>query len=234
MTIPEALAWPPPFSVRISSRARHPRLRVLPGSGLEVVLPRTVPQETATRIVEHHKEWIQKTLSRMGDSNADTLNGVLPERVFLNGGTDERCVVCKGEEADTPGVIRLRTSRDNTAAALRELREWTRNHAAHVLGRETEGLAESHSLPYALLRFRRQKSRWGSCSAKGTLNLNICLIFLPLDMARHVIMHELAHTRHLNHGQGFWKLLFSMEPNALQMDKRLRTAWRFVPGWIWE
>jgi len=233
MTFPDASAWPPPFSVRVSSKARHPRLRILPGSGLEVVLPRTVPLETATMIVEHHKDWVQKSLTRMCDSGPDAQIGGLPDRVCLCGGADERRIICKGEEIDSPGVIRLLADRDDISTALRELRDWTRNHAASVLGRETERLAESHALPYASLRFRRQKSRWGSCSAKGVLNLNICLIFLPLDMTRHVIMHELAHTRHMNHGQNFWKLLFAMEPNALQLDKRLRVAWRFVPGWIW-
>jgi len=83
------------------------------------------------------------------------------------------------------------------------------------------------------VRFRRQKSRWGSCTAKGALNLNTCLVFLPTELARHIILHELAHTKHLNHGQGFWKLLFSMEENALALDKRLRRAWRHVPEWMW-
>ena len=227
----EVPAWPPAFSVRVSPRAKRPRLHVLPDSGLEVVLPQTVPLETAAKIVEHHKEWICNALSRMGISGSRI--GALPDSVCLHGGEEERLIVCGREDASAPNTIRLRASRDDIDAALRELKNWARTYAVAVLGQEAALLAQRHSLPYASLRFRRQKSRWGSCSSKGALSLNTCLIFLPLDLARHIIMHELAHTRHMNHGQGFWKTLFVMEPNALQLDKRLRSAWRFVPGWIW-
>ena len=234
MTVPpETPPWPPDFSIRISPRAKYPRLRVQPGTGLEVVLPRIMQPETATELVERHKEWICKALNRICGSTTNTQAGTLPFRVCFHGDMDERAILCKGENADTANPIRLRSSRDDTPTAIRELQNWTRTHAANILGREIALLAERHSLRYASVKFRRQKSRWGSCSALGAINLNTCLIFLPLDLTRLVIMHELAHTRHMDHGQGFWKTLFAMEPKALQLDKRLRSAWRFVPAWMW-
>ena len=225
--------WPPDFSVRVSPRAKYPRLRVLPGKGLEVVLPRNMRPETATAIVERHKEWICKTLDRVCGSPSSPVPAIaVPERVLLHGGAMERAVVCAGEIPEDDAIL-LHSARENPAAALAELRDWTRRHAGAALGQEAASLAERHGLPYASLRFRRQKSRWGSCTAKKALSLNTCLVFLPLDLARHVIMHELAHTRHMDHGQGFWKTLFAMEPGALKLDRRLRAAWRFVPAWIW-
>ena len=231
--MPESSPWPPAFSVRVSPRAKYPRLRVLPGKGLEVVLPRTMRPETATAIVERHKEWVCKTLDRVCGSPSVPAIAV-PERVLLHGGTMERAVVCAGEIPPEDAAILLRSARENTAVALGELRNWTRRHAETALGQEAASLAERHGLPYASLRFRRQKSRWGRCTAKKTLSLNTCLVFLPLDLARHIIMHELAHTRHMDHGQDFWKTLFAMEPGALKLDRRLRAAWRFVPAWIWD
>lgn len=229
---PETPAWPPVFSVRVSLRAKYPRLRVLPGKGLEVVLPRNMRPETAITMVERHEEWVRKTLKTLSAAPARTTT--VPEFVSLRGGAERRAVVCHGEDAPDVDAIRLRTERAHTTAALRELQVWIRRHAALVLGGETETLARRHALPYAALRFRRQKSRWGSCSSRGALSLNTCLVFLPEELARHVILHELAHTRHMNHGQTFWKALFAMEPDALKLDKRLRGAWRFVPDWIWE
>lgn len=223
------LPWPPAYTVRVSSRAKHPRLRVLPGAGLEVVLPRTMSPNTAPELVDRHRDWIAKTLEKVcgGEENA------VPCSVALHGGADTRHVVCAGEAFAGENSVLLRARRDDVAAALRELRLWTREHAGRVLMRQTATLAGECGLTYTDLRVRRQKSRWGSCSAKGCLSLNTCLVFLPPALARHVILHELAHTRHMNHGQEFWKLLFSMEPEALKLDRRLRSAWKFVPSWIW-
>ncbi|SBW04046.1 putative Zinc protease [uncultured delta proteobacterium] len=236
-TQPTAPAWPPAFSVRISPRAKYPRLRVLPGKGLEVVLPRTMRPETAPAIVERHKEWVCKTLDKVCGAPPPEPETAVPSFVFLRGGVEQRAVVCHGENPPDPDpgadAIRLRAPRSNPAAALRELQDWVRRHAAAVLGGEAQALALRHALPYATVRFRRQRSRWGSCTTRGALSLNTCLIFLPAELARHVILHELVHTRHMDHGQGFWKTLFAMEPNALKLDKRLRTAWRFVPAWLW-
>lgn len=227
----EPRAWPPEYSVRVSARAKYPRLRVLPGVGLEVVLPRRMRQENAAEIVERHRDWICKTLDRVCGADREQAGEPFPTAVSLRGGMDVHAIVRAGEPLPEGLAVRLKAAEDEDA--LQELRNWTRAHAARVLADEVAFLAGEHGLSYSALRFRRQKSRWGSCTAKGSLSLNTCLIFLPPDMARHVILHELAHTRHMNHGQGFWKLLFAMEPDALKLDKRLRSAWKYVPAWIW-
>lgn len=248
-----SFVWPPPFTVRISPRAKYARLRVLPGRGLEVVLPRQLRPECAADIVERHRDWVCKTLPRVCPASPPEPDIFLPREMLLHGGTVARPVVCRGEIAphaarteaapeditagetapETAAAVLLPTARQDAVRSLHALQAWTRRYAAGFLARETAALAGEYHLAYSALRVRRQKSRWGSCTAAGALNLNTCLVFLPRELARHVILHELAHTRHLNHGQGFWQTLFAMEPDALRLDKRLRTAWRYVPAWMW-
>lgn len=233
--MPDTIPWPPPYAVRISKKAKHARLRVLPGTGLEVVLPRGMDPRFATDIVEKYKEWVCKTLIHIcGNSEDNGKTIALPAKIALHGGT-LRLTVQYGQPrtalADETLYIAA-PAEDREKAAFR-LQEWTREYAYATLGNQAATLAARHSLPYSSVRFRRQKSRWGSCTAKGALSLNTCLVFLPPELARHIILHELAHTKHLNHGQEFWKLLFSMEENALVLDKRLRRAWRHVPEWMW-
>ncbi|MDL2210841.1 M48 family metallopeptidase [Desulfovibrio sp. OttesenSCG-928-O18] len=233
--MPETRPWPPPFAVRVSKKAKHARLRVLPGAGLEVVLPRGVDTKFATDIVEKHKEWVTKTLERIcGSEREASPPAALPETVALHGGTLQLAVQYGSPRTSLAGeTLCVSAPVEEKEKALSRLQDWAREYAQTTLGAETAHLAAQHGLPYSSLRFRRQKSRWGSCTIKGALSLNTCLIFLPSELARHIILHELAHTKHMNHGEGFWKLLFSMEENALALDKRLRKAWRHVPEWIW-
>ena len=233
---PFSLSWPPPFSVRVSARAKYARLRILPGSGLEVVLPRHADPAIATSIVERHRDWVCRTLNRIGGtvSPEDEVKDT-PRSIVLHGGSKRIPVFCRAENPDgAENALALPFHRDDYPAVARALQSWVRRYASRELGNNVASLAEKHGMAYSSVTFRRQKSRWGSCTASGSISLNICLVFLPPELAGHVILHELAHTRHMNHGQGFWKTLFAMEPDALKLDKRLRSAWRYVPSWMWD
>jgi predicted metal-dependent hydrolase len=67
-----------------------------------------------------------------------------------------------------------------------------------------EEMAEIHNFKYARVAIRNQKTKWGSCSAKNNINLNINLVRLPDELRDYVILHELVHTRFKNHSKKFW------------------------------
>jgi predicted metal-dependent hydrolase len=69
--------------------------------------------------------------------------------------------------------------------------------------------------------FRRQKSRWGSCSSKCQISINLHAVFLPDDLLKYLIMHELAHLVHMNHGIDFWSYLAKILPDAKEYRKKL-------------
>lgn len=64
-----------------------------------------------------------------------------------------------------------------------------------------------HNLPYHQASFRCQKTRWGSCSHRHHISLNINMIFLPSHLQDYILLHELTHIRHPNHGRAFWSEL---------------------------
>jgi len=66
------------------------------------------------------------------------------------------------------------------------------------------------------------QTRWGSCSRKGNLNFNYRIIFLPEELARYIIVHELCHLKELNHSSSFWNLVAIAVPNHKQLRKKLR------------
>lgn len=86
-----------------------------------------------------------------------------------------------------------------------------------------EAWAERFGLAYRKVRITGARSRWGSCSAARSISLSCYLMLLPARLMDYVMLHELAHTREMNHGPRFWELLDSMtESQALRLRKELR------------
>ena len=84
-------------------------------------------------------------------------------------------------------------------------------------------LASMHGLTYKKVRVTGARSKWGSCTSAGTINLSCYLMLLPPHLMDYVLLHELAHTREMNHGQQFYALLNSMTDGmALQLRSQLR------------
>ena len=73
---------------------------------------------------------------------------------------------------------------------------------------------------------KNSKSRWGSCSSRGNLNFNYKLLFLPPEVLDYVVVHELCHLRHFNHGPEFWAAVEEVLPNHKDLRRLLRLAER--------
>lgn len=252
---PEADFPLPPHSIRISRRARRVNLRVVPGKGLEVVLPLHADPDCVPEIIIRHRDWIEKTLRRIPAALSGS--AVIPDRLLLKGGGEVVEIIRRGAadarrahagaaadaggRAPDDGMV----SRGNAPVhrtlvlpelaareSLRCLKEWVREEARALLGTMLAALAEEYGFSYAAMSIRFQKSRWGSCSGRGNISLNAALLFLPERLTRYILLHELCHTREMNHSAAFWKLLFAADPDALAKDKAMRGAWKHVPDWL--
>lgn len=82
--------------------------------------------------------------------------------------------------------------------------------------------SEKYGLPYNRVFVKNQKTRWGSCSEKKNINLNINLLRLPEELMDYAIIHELVHTKVLNHSAQFWALLEKFVKNARDLDRELQ------------
>ena len=104
---------------------------------------------------------------------------------------------------------------------LEELRALA-DRAAAVIPPRVAYYAEKIGVTYGRITIRNQKTRWGSCSAKGNLNFNCLLMMTPPDVIDYVIVHELCHRLEMNHSPRFWKYVASIMPDYKDKQKWLR------------
>ena len=100
--------------------------------------------------------------------------------------------------------------------------EAMRSEAKRILPPRLAELAERYSFKYNQVRIKHNVSNWGSCSRKGNINLNLNLVRLPEELRDYVLLHELCHLRHPDHGPDFHFLLESVCPDHRKKEKELR------------
>ena len=105
---------------------------------------------------------------------------------------------------------------------IEDLDLFYRQKAQEILPSLVEKNANIMGLYPSDLKFRKNKTRFGSCSAKNSISLNILLMRYPLDVIEYVIIHELAHIKHKNHSARFWALVEEYCPNYKKLDAMLK------------
>ncbi len=104
-------------------------------------------------------------------------------------------------------------------------REAGKKLARKVFAERCQLFAERMGVTYGTISVREQKTRWGSCSAKGNLNFNWKLVLMPDEVLDYVVVHELAHRKEMNHSPAFWALVERVIP-----DYRVQRAWLKTNG----
>ncbi|HEX2493213.1 MAG TPA: SprT family zinc-dependent metalloprotease [Steroidobacter sp.] len=227
------------WNVRVSRRARRLSVRVYPGGRVEVVAPPGASAAAVERFVGMHRQWIDRRVQDLS-SAADLSGDMRPAAIELSAIARRYALVY---EPDARRGVRAHSHETTDALILRGqvgderqvgavLRAWLMERAFEALSRELSRVAARGDFRFQRLQVRRQRTRWGSCSASGTISLNACVLFLEPAVMRYLLVHELAHTKHMNHSKRFWALVEAHEPEYRRLDRELVSGWRRVPGWV--
>lgn len=111
---------------------------------------------------------------------------------------------------------------EEQSAALKESHPIDREIAEKRLVNRLDELCRQDGFRYNKVFVKNQKTRWGSCSAKNNINLNVNLVRLPDELIDYVLFHELVHTKIKNHSQLFWQELSRFVKDPKRLDKKLR------------
>jgi predicted metal-dependent hydrolase len=130
------------------------------------------------------------------------------------------------------GLLALDGDVSDARAVRKVLRQWLAERAAEVLGPALKQCARELGFEFQRVLIRRQRSRWGSCSTRGTISLNCCLMFQRPQVVRYLMIHELSHTVQMNHSRRFWQTVSRHCPDYRRLDRELLDGWRRVPSWV--
>lgn len=226
------------WQVRVSRRARRLSVRVYPGGRVEVVVPPGASPMAIERFVGTHRQWIDERvadLSAVSEVAAETLPATIQLAAIgrtlsvdyrRTASSEVRAVAVNSETLIVAGVL------ESEQRVARAIQRWLVDLAHVELGRMLTALADQHGFRFERIQIRRQRTRWGSCSASGTISLNVCAMFQSPAVARYLLIHELSHTRHMNHSRRFWSQVEAIEPDYRALDRELLQGWQRVPGWM--
>lgn len=204
--------------------ARSLRLSIKPNGTVRVGMPPWVPYASGINFAAERKEWINRHLAEIQPVLlADGQRIGKSFRLQLK----TEAAVQRTRTRIAANTINIRTphaytSRHVQSAAQAACERALRREAERLLPYRLSELADEHGFDYSEVKIKRLTSRWGSCSDKGQIVLSYFLVQLPWELIDYVILHELTHTRHLNHSRQFWQSLERILPDASQSRREIR------------
>lgn len=214
----------PPITVQYVRHrlARRYILRVTRTGIARVTIPRWGSIAEARRFAQEHVKWIEQQIAKLSARYKDEVGRAASKTVMFRGQSWPVNVVRDGERyfvvfgSESVAVTGPDTDVQKVIEThLRELAE-------DELPRRIAELAQSVGLHVRKVIVRNQKTRWGSCSRKGTISLNWRLVQAPIWVRDYLLWHELMHLREMNHSKRFWSLVASVCPDYKAAEQWIR------------
>ncbi|MCX6728664.1 MAG: SprT family zinc-dependent metalloprotease [Candidatus Saccharibacteria bacterium] len=205
------------ITVRRSAAATQIRVRVAPDGTLRASLPMRAPMFLVKHLIKTSRDELRTILAqskpiyeyadgqRIGKSHTLVIQHSTGQEFSVTRRKLQIIVSLPFDKlVSNPDISRK--IRDAIIAALRiEAKSYLPNRLSY--------LANKYGLTYDKVRFSHASGRWGSYSSNGTVSLNIALMKLPFELIDYIIIHELAHSKQMNHSKVFWLLVESADPN---------------------
>ena len=192
---------------------RNIRLSVHPVRGIRVSMPALVSFREAEKFIESRISWILNAQKRMAlkresakiDISDGAMLNIIGGGVIFKQQVDCNKVTIRSSDASL--FLIYYGANHPRELILSGFTALIRKQAKLYLPGRLSELADKYGFRYNKVFMKNNRSNWGSCSSKGNINLNIHLIRLPAQLCDHIILHELCHLKHRNHGTEFHALL---------------------------
>ena len=214
-----------------NNRSKSLRITVKPNEGVKVTIPVFVSFSNAFRFAEEKKDWIRHSLEKM--KSLEQSNTIFQPGCdfstrfhtleFMHEPESKLSAkVGKGFIRITYPSVNAVLSKEGQDMIRKAVEFALRKEAKEFLPPRVRELASKFNITYSNVFVKNLKSRWGSCSSINNINLNIHLMRLPENLIDYVILHELTHIVHKNHGPKFWLTLENLSGNAKLFAKEMK------------
>lgn len=203
-------------------RVKYLRLQINRHGEVKAIAPLRMAAAEIDQFIQQKKAWIARKQAEIAAAEhrvSERQAQWQPNELCLHGET-YCCIVDPGLGGRAISVCRERKTLSSSAVYDKSV--LYQMYANEYLPKRLAQLALQHDFQYQRCTIRNQKTRWGSCSAKGNISLNWRLVQMPNWVCDYVLIHELAHTRHLNHSQAFWACVESAYGEATAAKQWLR------------
>jgi predicted metal-dependent hydrolase len=204
------------------ARLKRYLLRLQPDGRARLAIPRRGSRAEALRFLERSEAWLRRRHEQWLAQSA-TRQPWRDGATFLFRGEE---VTLHVRESARGAQLSFADQRLETVPVAEDYRAVMQAHLRRLAERElpprTRELAAAHGIAIQRVTVRAQKSRWGSCSARGTISLNWRLIQAPPFVLDYLIVHELMHRRQMNHSARYWKLVAEAFPRYREAEAWLK------------
>jgi predicted metal-dependent hydrolase len=171
--------------------------------------------------VESHADWIAKNQARVLAASPSSPKRYLEGEEFLFlGQAYPLTIVPRQRSALTFNGATFRLAKSALPKAGEVFVRWYKEQATLLLFERVLNFAGKHGFQYQKIRISSARTRWGSCSSRGTLSFTYRLVMTPPEVVDYVVLHELVHTQIRNHSKTFWTRLGKLMP-----DYKRRLTW---------
>jgi predicted metal-dependent hydrolase len=203
-------------------RARRYVLRLRPDGTARVTVPRGGTESEARRFAERNSAWLEQQLRRSAERPNGREKWLPGTEFYFRGELVKIEMGTKGES----NFIRFGSEQIKMPQAALDLRPAIEKHLWRLAAKEfpskVSEYVATHQLTVNRITVRNQRSRWGSCSRRGTISLNWRLIQTPEFVRDYIILHELMHLRQMNHSARYWQEVEGVCPEYRLAEKWLK------------
>lgn len=211
-----------------NQRARRYVLRLQPDGSARVTVPRGGTKEEARRFAERQTDWIERQLVRQATQPSRPRSWEVGGEIYFRGERVRVEAVADGGNKQ----VRFGTETLHVPSTAGDLRPAIERHLWKLAARELPPrvleLADLHGLSVSRVSIRNQRSRWGSCSRRGTISLNWRLVQAPASVRDYIIIHELMHRLEMNHSSRFWARVEQACPDYAASERWLKDHSRLL------
>ncbi len=208
-----------------NKRSKHIRITVKPSGNILVSYPYFTPKFMAQRFVQKQKKWIEQQTQKIQQQKRD--NTKKKNEVLYFGKVYQIKIVKNIKDFTKLNSVIFKTkyayiypSKFTKKHVSSILHSYLKKQAKQYIKKQTETLSKKMKISYNQIRIKEQSTRWGSSSSKKNLNFNWRLIQAPKKIIDYVIIHELAHQKHMNHSKNFWNFVEKYDP-----EYRIHKGW---------